>query len=205
MNIMIWLNPVFSILAILATITGLTIAGILLPNMISWIRNDHFRALLSRQFARLVVWISLGTLFSFPLIDFISGLRNLVQIITPSSNPFTTSFGTVSLQAFSAFPFLLLILVYGSIYWLSGNYLISEAPLNRVERFFIISGVASLVYRGINNLFSYIYSMNLPLNVQQNYGFTGFAIQWLIGLLLLIAILGGLNYYLPNHPVSGQK
>lgn len=205
MNIMVWLNPLFSILAILATIAGLAIAGLLLPKVISWIRNDHFRTLLSRPFARLVLWISLGALFSFPLIDFITWLRNLVQIVALSSAPFTTSFGPVSLPAFSAFPLVLVILVYGSIYWLTRNYLRTDAQVSPVERFFIISSIASLVYRGINNVFSYIFSMNLPLSAQPNDGFAGLALQWLIGLLLLIVILGGLNVYLPNHPVSGHK
>jgi hypothetical protein len=201
MNANTWLNPVLGILSILATIAGLAVAGILLPTVISWIRNEHFRRLLSRPFARLILWISLGTLFSFPLIDFIIWLGTLVPVISPSSAPSSTK-GYISLQVFSYFLFILLILVYGSIYWLSRNYLKSKDPLNRIGRFFIISSVASLVYRGINGLFSFIPALDLPLNAQQNAGFTGFVIQFLIGLVFFIAVLAGLNTFLPGHPLS---
>lgn len=206
MNIlMTWVNSAFSFLAILATLAGLVVAGIVLPEVIAWIRSDFFRALLARPLARLILWISLGALFSNPLIDLLRWIGNLVETLIVSPTPYPTLLGLVSIQAILAVSMVLFVLAYGGIFWIARGFLESDVQPNRLGRFFILASVASLVYRGIVGIFNDIFAINFPASPQLNYGALGFTLEVLVGLLLLFIVIAGANIYLPGHPLNDQK
>jgi hypothetical protein len=196
-----------NVLAILAFIVGLWMAGRLLPRVLAWIRTRELRDQLARPPARVLLWVALGALLSFPLIDGVGWLANLVNVLlAPStSGEFSTALGSVSTRVYSSFPLALAFGVYWVTFWLGQEFLSMPGRFTRTERIFLILSVASLVYRGIHGIFPQVFTLQLPLPlVQQNYGVAGFLAETAIGFALLGIILVGLNRVLPNHPLSGK-
>jgi hypothetical protein len=196
-----------NVLAILAFIVGLWMAGQLLPRMLAWIRARELRDQLSQMPARVLLWVALGTLLSSPLIDGVSWLANLVNVLlAPSTGgEFSTALGSVSTRVYASFPLFLAIGVYWVTLWLGQAFLALPGRFTRTERVFLILTVASLLYRGIHGIFPQVFTFHLPTPlVQQDYGVAGFLVETAIGFALLAAILVGLNRVLPNHPPGGK-
>jgi hypothetical protein len=182
-------------------------AGRLLPRVLAWIRARELRDQLSHPPARVLLWIALGALLSFPLIDLVGWLANLVNVIlVPSTGgEFSTALGSVSTRVYSSFPLLLAFGVYWITFWLAQGFLALPGRFTRTERTILILTVASLVYRGIHGVFPQVFTFHLPTAlVLQNYGVAGFLAETAIGFAILAAILIGLNRVLPNHPLSGK-
>jgi hypothetical protein len=202
-----FLNPILSILALLCAIVGLWIAGRLLPSVIVWLKSRYPDSLLSGRFSRIALWIALGAIFTFPLLDFISWIRNLVSVILipQSEATFSTMFGTVSPQIYLLFPLLLMTAIYGIIFYYGNDYISKSKQFHPIDRIFIVLTIASLVYQGIYTIFAQVVAFQLPLfNVQQNYGAIGYLVQLLVGGVVFLIILFGLNRFLPDHPLSKQ-
>jgi hypothetical protein len=149
----------------------------------------------------------LGALLSSPLIDGVSWLANLVNVIlAPSTGgEFSTALGSVSTRVYASFPLALAFGVYWITFWLAQEFLALPGRFTRTERTFLILTVASLVYRGVHGIFPQVFTFHQPTAiVQQNYGVAGFLVEALFGFALLGIILVGLNRVLPNHPLSGK-
>lgn len=199
-----FLSPMLSILALLSVIVGLWVAGRLLPTVMVWLKSKYPNRLLSSQFSRITLWIALGALFTLPLLDLISWLRNLISVllIPQSGGAFSTMFGTVSPQIYLLFPLLLMTAIYIIILYYGNDFLSKSRQFHQIERFFIVLTIASLVYRGINTIFAQVLSFQLPLiNIQQNYGAIGYLLEVLVGGVIFIIILFGLNQFLSTHPM----
>lgn len=206
MDTISWINPVLNILVILGAIVGLWMAGILLPTVITGIHSESLREIISHPFAKIILWAALGALFALPLIDIVSWLGNLVNIVLESQggSNVSTVLGMISPQVYSSFFLFLMLAVYGLTLWLAKDYLPAHGQFNQVERYFIILSIASLIYREIQIGFTQIFFFQLPNQNVQNYGITGFMLEILIGFAILAVILVGLNRFLPNHPASGE-
>ncbi|MDD5371656.1 MAG: hypothetical protein PHQ40_21455 [Anaerolineaceae bacterium] len=200
-------SPIANLLAILAFTVGLWMAGRLLPRVLAWIRVRELRDQLSQMPARVLLWIALGALLSSPLIDGVSWLANLVNVLlAPSTGgEFSTALGSVSIRVYASFPLFLAFGVYWVTLWLGQEFLGLPGRFTRTERTFLILTVASLVYRGIHGIFPQVFTFQLPTAiVQQNCGVAGFLVETAIGFALLAAIMVGLNRALPSHPLSGK-
>jgi hypothetical protein len=202
----VWMTTVLNILSILSIIIGLWIAGRILPMFIVAVDFEDLRDRLNRPFVRAVLWFALGTLLSFPLLDFVRLLGNLATyLISPlQQGRFTTILGTVSIVFYSSFHLLLMLVIYGAVLWLLSEIITLPGKLNQIERTLLSLSVASLVYRGILAIFTQIFSLQLPIGVSQDYGVPGFLLEILIGLFILIAIVVLLDRLLPTHPVSSE-
>jgi hypothetical protein len=67
----------------------------------------------------------------------------------------------------------------------------------------MVLSIASLFYHGVSNIFTYIFAFQLPAGfIQQNYGLMGFLLEVVVGIVILLLFLFGLNRVLPTHPIS---
>jgi hypothetical protein len=97
-----------------------------------------------------------------------------------------------------------MLAIYGIVVWFATDFLSIPGQFNQTERIFIIFSIASLFYHGVSNIFTYIFSFQLPSGfIQQNYGIPGFLFEVAIGLVILFLILFGLNRFMPTHPPNG--
>lgn len=207
MEVNYWIYPILSFLALLCIIVGLWVAGKFLPSCINWICPEDHNELLSQPFAKIILWLALGGLFTLPLLDFVRWLGNLASIafMGQGDNGFSTSLGLIPSWVYLGFTLFLMLVLYGIVVWFALAYLKTPDQFNQTNRIFIVLSIASLFYRGVYNIFTYIFSVQLPPGfIQQNYGVPGFLLEVVIGLVILILILFGLNRFLPNHPTGGM-
>jgi hypothetical protein len=207
MDITPWVSPILSILFVLAFIAGLWIAGTFLPLAITWIHSEELQDILSRPFARNIVWLALGGLFSLPLMDFVILLGDMANIILnpQAGSGFSTLLGTIPQVVYFAFFPLLMLLVYGVIFWSAMDFMATSEPLTYSQRIFLVLSIASLVHQGMRVIFAQVFSFQIPtLPVQQNYGIPGFLVEILIGFVIFFLIVIGLKRFLPAHPVSSE-
>jgi hypothetical protein len=208
MDTIYWIYSIISILAILCIFVGLWIARRFLPDCINWIRSKGQNDLLSQPFAKILLWLALGGLFTLPLLDFVRWLGNFANIVFVSAgqagNGFTTFLGLIPTRVYYGFYLILMLAIYGIVVWFTTDYLSTPVQFNQIERIFIILSVASLFYHGVSNIFTYIFSFQAPSGlIQQNYGISGFVFEVVLGIVILLLILFGLNRILPSHPASG--
>jgi hypothetical protein len=208
MDAIYWIYSIMSILAILFIIVGLWIAGKFLPACINWIHPKVNNDLLSRPFAKIILWLALGGLFTLPLLDILRWLGNFANIVFipvgQGGDGFTTFLGLIPIRVYYGFYLILMLAIYGIVVWFTIDYLSTPGQFNQTERIFIILSVASLVYHGVSNIFNYIFSFQLPSGlVQQNYGIPGFVFEVVVGFVILFLILFGLTRFLPSNPASG--
>ncbi len=201
---------IMSILAILCILVGLWIAGKFLPACINWICPKVQNDLLSQPFAKFILWLALGGLFTLPLLDFVRWLSNFANIVFvpvgQGENGFTTFLGLIPFQVYYGFYLILIVVIYGIVVWSTMDFLSTAEPFNQTERIFIILSIASLFYHAVSNIFSYIFSFQLPSGlVQQNYGIPGFLFEVVLGFVILFLILFGLNRFIPTHPPSSTS
>jgi hypothetical protein len=207
MDLFAWISPLLNVLAIVGFIAGLWVASRLLPALIDWIHTAYPTDLLYRPLSRTILWLAAGTLFSFPLLDLLNWVGNLANIaLVPSSgNRYSTLLGSISLPLYLSFSLLLMLLVYGIILYLAVDFISRPGRFDRTQRILLVLTVASLVYQGVFRVIDMVFAFQLPiLNVQQNYGVAGFLAEVLIGLVVLSAILIGLNRVIPKHPASNK-
>lgn len=199
---------ILSILAVLCIFAGLWRAGRFLPACINWIHSKIDHDLLSQPFAKIILWLALGGLFTLPLLDLVRWLGNLANIVVVPSGQgdggFTTFLGIAPFWVYYGFNIFLMLAIYGIVFWFAMNFLSIPGEFTKMERTFIILSVASLFYRGVSNIFTYIFSLQLPSNLaQQDFGIPGFVFEVLVGFIILLLILFGLNRFMPTHPPSG--
>jgi hypothetical protein len=207
METIYWVSSILNILAVLGIIVGLWIAGRLFPALLTWLHSENRNGLFSRPLVKILLWLALGAFFTLPLLDFVGWLGNLVNVAfaPQEGGEFSTILGTVTGRVYSIFPLFLMLAVYGIIVYLAKDYISIPGHFNQTERIFIVFGIASLVYQGVHNIFSQVFSFQLPIiNVMQNYGLLGYLIEVLVGIAILTEILIGINRLLPNHPARSK-
>jgi hypothetical protein len=205
-----WIYSIMSILAILFIIVGLWIAGKFLPACINWIHPKVNNDLLSRTFVKIILWLALGGLFTLPLLDILRWFGNFANIVfipvEQGGDGFTTFLGLIPIRVYYGFYLILMLAIYGIVVWFTTDFLSTAEPFNQTERIFIVLSIASLLYHAVYNIFTYIFTFQLPSGlVQQNYGIPGFLFEVVIGFVILFLILFGLNRFMPTHPPSGMS
>lgn len=206
MSILHWVNILLQVIQIFAVIAGFWIAGTFLPGLVSFFNIRATRPYRPIPVVRIMLWIALSTLFTFPMIDFLSWIGNLFRITITTPDQFSTPLGTVPLQVYSALPFVLLTFVYLVVIVVSQSFLSQPGEFNWTQRLLLILATASLVYRGIYNTISQVFNLLSPLsNVQRNFGVPGFLIELLVGVILLMVILFSINQILPESTKSSEK
>jgi len=203
-----WVGPIFNILAILCMITGLYIAGRLLPTFVTWLHSLFPENLFSRQIPKTILWLALGALFTSPLLDFVSSLGWLINVtLSPQGGGEVTSMlGTVPIQIYFIFPLILMVVVYVTVTIFGIKYVNSLTQFHQTDRIFILLAIASLTFGVTNSVFTQVFSFQVPfLTNSKNFGIPGYFIEVAIGIVILIMILIGLNRILSNHPVSEDK
>lgn len=208
MDTIYWIYSIMSILAILCIFIGLLVARKFLPACLNWILPKVQNDLPSQPFTKFILWLALGGLFTLPLLDFLRWLGYFADIIFvpvgEAGNGFTTFLGMVPLRVYHGFYLILMVVIYGIVVWFITDFPSMAEPYNHTGRIFIILSVASLFYRGVSTVFTYIFSFQPPSGlVQQDYGIPGFLFEVVIGFVILFLILFGLNRFMPTHPSSG--
>ncbi len=135
MDNFIWIGPIFNVLAILCIITGLYIAGRLLPTFITWLHSSFPINLLSRAIPKTILWLALGALFTSPLMDVVSSLSLLINVtlLPQGGGEFTFMLGTVPTQIYFIFPLILMVVVYVTVIIFGFNYLTSLTQFHQTE------------------------------------------------------------------------
>ncbi len=194
---------ILSFLAILSIPVGLWIASKFLPECITWMGSKVNEDLFARPKVKIVLWLVLGGLFTLPLLDLIKWLVNLVNIMfipVGQSGMFTTFLGPIPSKVYFGFMLVLMLVLYGVVFWFASNYLSIPGQLNQVQRIFVVLIIASLFYRGVSNILIYIFSLQFPPNFSlPNYGLTGFISEVVGGIVILILFLLGLSKLSPNQ------
>ncbi len=199
-----WIYTILSLLAIFSVFVGLWIAMKFLPSIIKSINIRINDDIFSRPFLRIILWLVLGGLFTLPLLDLIKWLVYWASILfmpAGQSGLFSTFLGSIPPQVFYGFMILMMFVLYAVVIWLANDYLSIPGQFNRTERFFIVLSIASLFYRGVTNIVTYLWAFQLPPNISlPNLGISGFLSEVLGGLIILILILYGFSRLLPSHP-----
>jgi len=191
-----WISSILNILTILSLVVGLWVAGKVIPTFMTRVSSENQDKIFDQPLAKTLLWIGVGSLYSLPLIDLISWVGNLVSValVPQNGGGVSTFLGIISSRIYALFPLLLMLAIYGATGWAGIGFLSTSEQFNSTGRIFITLSIASLVYRGIHTLFSQVFSFQIPiLNVQQDYGVTGFLFELVIGLVLLTLVLAGLN------------
>jgi hypothetical protein len=204
-----WIFSGMSILAVVCIAVGLWIARKFLPTCINWLRPKLNNDLLSRPLVQFMLWLAIGGLFTLPLLDFVRWLGNLANLaLLPAGevdNGLNTFLGLIPSQAYYGFYAILAVVIYGIVIWLSLDYLPANGQLDKTEHTFILLSIASLVYHGVSNIFSYVFAFQNPIiTFQPDVGSAGFTIEVAVGVAILLIILLGLNLALPNHPAGSM-
>ena len=210
MDTIYWIYSAMSILAIPCIFVGFWVAARFLPALINWIQPKVNHDLISHPSVKFILWLALGGLFSLPLLDFVRGLGYLANIVFlaggPADNGFSTFLGLAPSWAYYGFNFILVLVIFGIVIWFCSDFLSTGRQFNRAERTFIIFSIASLFYHGVSNIFTYIFTFQLPAGfIQQNYGIGGFILEVAIGFVILSLILLGVNLFLPFHPAGRMQ
>jgi hypothetical protein len=200
-------NTILSVLEFLVIIPGLWVAGSLLPRLIGWIRPGELRERLARPFPRLIIWLALGALLTFPLLDLLGLLENWQSLAQLPTGTVTTAFGQIPQGFFGYLSLVIMFLTYLVIWWLGRRAFPRPASLHSAERAFLILTTASLTYRFLSRGILGFLQLPLPsgLGLQaNNLGIWGVFLIILVALAFLTAIVIGVNMALAGEPLSGE-
>jgi hypothetical protein len=200
------LNLILTVLDFLLIIPGLWVAGKLLPRLIGWVKPAGLQDQLSRPLPRLILWLGLGTLFTFPMLDLLGIVGSWPAFVTPSSGSFSTAFGTAPGNSVTVFSIVIMVLIYLPI-WLLGRRIFRATQLDGVEWNFIVLLFASLVYRFISRGILGFLQLPVPSTVGflGNLGTAGFYLAVVVGLALLAVIVVGMNMAMDNQPMNDER
>lgn len=197
------LNAVLAVIELLVIIPGLWIAGKLLPKVIGWVRPESLRAQLSRPAARLVIWLGLGALFTYPMLDLLGLLGSWPAFITPSSGSYPTVFGAIPSNSLAELSIGIIVLTYLVVGWAAGRWISRPAEIDGVEWTFLVLTAASLIYRFISRgMLGFLQLPLTPSTSTLNMGTWGFVLAVGVGLALLAIIVIGVNMAMAEHPLE---
>jgi hypothetical protein len=152
------LNTVYSILGLLSIILGLWIARKLLPTFIASIQIADGNDLFNKPWAKNVLWLALGALFSQSLNSVVILLVNIESVFL-GTGKLGTIFGPVPIQVYSIYSILLKVVIYGIVFYLAKNYLSSPGQFKKIERIFIVATLAGLILGLVASIFDLINSI----------------------------------------------
>lgn len=201
-------NTILSILEFLVIIPGLWVAGNLLPRLIGWIHPGELRDRLARPFPRLVVWLALGALLTFPLLDLLGLLENWQSLFEIQAGSVNTAFGNIPSGFFSYFSIVVMVLIYLLIWGVARRAVPRPDGVISIEWTFLVLTTASLVYRFISR--GILGFLQLPLQSGlglqlSNLGIWGVLLIILVALALLTAIVVGINMALSGEPLKDES
>ncbi len=191
----------FSILNAIAIIPGMWLAGRLLPRLITALRPANLRDQLSRPFPRLVIWLSMGALFTLPLTDIFGWLVTFVTLITPGNSQVTTAFGPVPAPVFNVASEILMLVIYGLVLVYAQDLVPHLKTLDQWERIFVVLAVASLIYRLIDRTVQGLIQISAPFFARTvvSDATPAYLGAWFVGLALIALILVIMNRLVPSR------
>jgi hypothetical protein len=201
-------NTILSVLEFLVIIPGLWVAGSLLPRLLGWIRPVELRERLARPFPRLVIWLALGALLTFPLLDLLGLLENWQALVQAPTGSVNTAFGSIPSGFFSYFSIVVMVLAYLLIWWAARRAVPRPVALGTVEWAFLILTAASLIYRFLSRGILGFLQLPLPSGLglgSNNLGIWGVLLTILVALALLAAIVIGVNMALAGEPLKDES
>lgn len=158
-------------------------------------------------------WIALAGLFILPLTDLIGLGFLLLETILPGLYTYeqpmmTTMWGSAPWPVFTGTQFLLTLSVYGFVMFqlrklgdeISLPYL-EKTRMTKIERVFIILGIAGLANQLVDATVSRFVWLHLPLiNGPISQGLVGITISWIVAMILLTLI-----YLVINEKLSSKE
>lgn len=192
-----WLRSIFGVLGLLAVIPALWVAKGLLSHLVGQLRQTPMGELAANQTVQLILWLALGGLFTKPLLEILGWIQALLSSLILSEEGLVIyGMGTVPPATFSLLTLLLMLAVYGFVIWsgkalFAGNVQISpNIQLSRVEKWFMLLAIASMVYTVIRLIVMRVVLIELPNRLQpDDYGALGFLVAWAVGILLTALVL----------------
>jgi hypothetical protein len=202
------LDTVLAVIEFLLIIPGLWVAGKLLPQLIDWVRPEGLRAQITRPTARLIIWLGIGTLFTYPLLDIVGLAGSWPAFITPSSGSYPSIFGAIPSNSLAELSIVILVLIYLGVGAAMRQMISRPKEIGGLEWTFIVLTAASLIYRFVSR--GILGFLQLPLSststsVSLNLGSWGFILAAAVGLALLAVIVIGLNMALAEHPLEDAR
>jgi len=159
----------------------------------------------------ILYWIILAGLFILPLTDLL-GMGYLLlgtflpDVYNSEVTGMTTMWGSVSWSLYAGAQFLFTTLVYGFFLFHlrkigQGIVLpyLGEIRMTKIERIFLIFGIAGLANQLINTTVSRFIWLHVPfISGQISQGAVGIIVSWLLALLLLALVYLVINYRLSS-------
>ena len=206
-----------NIARVVAIAPGLWIAGQLLPRIVDALPAWAAELVRSRGSIRIAFWLILGCLFTAPLIDFLSFLFSVTEIVSPvnwsAQRPFTAGFGSVPIAWYLILIDLETLAVYGLVVWVGRRFLEEQRArgnepfeMSAMETAFVLTMGGAVINRAV--LLMLLASMEIPVSVtatRYDFGPLGFFASWGAGLALLAVILILLYRSLPDLGATPRR
>jgi len=146
---------------------------------------------------RTITWLSLGSILTLPLFDFVAFARELLEIISPATfglaqGTVTTTWGNASAPVFDVLSVATTLAIYTTVWLLLWPHLRDRAPSflaslapSKVDRRLLTFSAAGLVNLMATSTVVGVVFVQLPLGIGQSRpGAPGLVVGWLLGLLL---------------------
>lgn len=208
------IDSVYSMALFLILLPALWVAGKIILSQISVIQNSQGESISPLKHGALILyWIVLAGLFILPLTDLL-GLGYLLlgtflpNVYNSEVTGMTTMWGSVSWPLYAGTQFLFTSLVYGFLLFClrkidQGIVLpyLGEIRMTKIQRIFLIFGIAGLANQLINTTVSRFIWLHVPfITGQISQGAVGITISWLLALLLLALV-----YLVINDRLSSKE
>jgi len=196
------IDSVYSMALFLILLPALWVAGKIILSQIPVIQNSQGESISPiRRDVLILYWIVLAGLFILPLTDLL-GLGYLLlgtflpNVYNNEVTGMTTMWGSVSWPLYAGTQFLFTSLVYGFLLFHLRKFdqgivlpYLGEIRMTKIERIFLMFGIAGLANQLINTTVSGFVWLHVPfITGQISQGAVGIAISWLLALLLLALV-----------------
>ncbi|MGB7876008.1 MAG: hypothetical protein WBL25_16625 [Anaerolineales bacterium] len=208
------IDSVYSMALFLILLPALWVAGKIILSQIPVLQGSQDESISPiRREVLILYWIVLAGLFILPLTDLL-GLGYLLlgtflpDVYNSEVTGMTTMWGSVSWSLYAGTQFLFTSLVYGFLLFHlrkigQGIVLpyLGEIRMSKIQRIFLIFGIAGLANQLINTTVSRVIWLHVPfITGQISQGAVGITISWLLALLLLALV-----YLVINDRLSSKE
>lgn len=208
------IDSFYSMALFLILLPALWVAGKIILSQIPVIQGSQDESISPiRREVLILYWIVFAGLFILPLTDLLDLGYLLLGTILPDVynnevTGMTTMWGSVSWSLYAGTQFLFTSLVYGFILFHlrkidQGIVLpyLGEIRITKIQRIFLIFGIAGLTNQLINTIVSRFVWLHVPFITSQiSQGVVGITISWLLALLLLALV-----YLVINDRLSSKE
>ena len=199
----------FSLLRLLAPVPALWMAARFEPRVSEAI--NHWRERPLSRPLRLSLWLAVGYLFMLPLLEALRLAQDVAGALSrenwgPGGGGFNTFWGTAPAGWFYALTAAEVVAVFALVFALGWRYLrapaadsLAVSTTSIIDRTFILLACGGLVTGMVRSVVIEVLLIQVPAGISpRSHGVLGFLGAWLLGVVLLAALVAWLNMRLPE-------